>query len=243
MSASYAQRLTAVVPDTATRAVLLDAAARLSGPLPSKADVPAYLARAQTATLAERPVATTVQVEGIPDQLTRERRWVGWRYERRHGKPTKVPYAATAPTREASSTDAATWSAFADALAGYRTGAVDGIGFVLGDGFAGYDFDETPDEKAWQIIRTLNSYTETSPSGLGVHVIVRGIKPGPKCRTGNHELYDHGRYFTVTGHRMSDLPPTVEDRTSELALVYTSLFGVDAPPTHGDRPDWRKSVV
>ncbi len=32
-------------------------------------------------------------------------------------------------------------------------------------------------ERAWKIIEAVNSYTEVSPSGTGVHIIVYGVKP------------------------------------------------------------------
>jgi primase-polymerase (primpol)-like protein len=52
----------------------------------------------------------------VPPELTACPQWVVWRREARDGKPTKVPYCATAPRRRASSTDAATWAPFAAAL-------------------------------------------------------------------------------------------------------------------------------
>ena len=55
---------------------------------------------------------------------------------------------------------------------------------------------------------------------IGVHVIARGTKPGTRSRTGPYELYDHGRYFAVTGHHIAGTPTTVEERTAEIAALY-----------------------
>ena len=57
---------------------------------------------------------------------------------------------------------------------------------------------------AWKIIEALGSYTEVSPSGTGVHIIVYGEKP-ENSRSRFHldghevEVYDSNRYITFTG--------------------------------------------
>lgn len=165
-----------------------------------------------------------IEPDAIPETMKQERRWVGWRYTLRHGKRTKVPYRATAPQVEAKSTDPATWGTFDDALSAYAGGQVDGIGFVLGGGWVGYDQDNTLDLVH---LRVLNTYTELSPSGRGAHAIAWGTKPGTRCRTGQFELYGDGRYFTVTGHHIDGFPTTVEERTPEIAALYAHLFGDD----------------
>lgn len=171
-----------------------------------------------------RPVPLPVRSDAIPAELKAEARWVGWRFSCRDTKWTKVPFVATEPSREASATSPATWRSFQDAMTSYGRGLLDGIGFVLGDGFVGYDVDETPDEGAWQNIRLLDSYTEYSPSGKGVHVIATGQKPGSRCRVGRHELYDKDRYFTVTGHRVPELAGSIHERTDAIADLYARLF-------------------
>jgi primase-polymerase (primpol)-like protein len=54
----------------------------------------------------------------------------------------------------------------------------------------------------------LEGYAEVSPSGTGVHVIVRGA--APNRQDGKVEAYSSGRYFTVTGRAISGhgLPPS-----------------------------------
>jgi primase-polymerase (primpol)-like protein len=42
-------------------------------------------------------------------------------------------------------------------------------------------------------------YVEASPSGAGVHIILQGTIRGGAVKTPNIEMYDRGRYFTITG--------------------------------------------
>jgi hypothetical protein len=44
------------------------------------------------------------------------------------------------------------------------------------------------------------SYCEHSVSGNGLHIFVRGVKPGTKCKSGQIEIYDHNKFITVTGN-------------------------------------------
>jgi primase-polymerase (primpol)-like protein len=165
-----------------------------------------------------------IQADTIPDAMRQERRWVVWRLVQRHGKRTKVPYQAAAPSVEAKSTDPKTWGDFDHALTTHLLGKAEGIGFVLGAGWVGFDQDHTLDLVH---LRVLNTYTEWSPSGRGAHAIARGTKPGGRCRTGQFEPYGDGRYFTVTGHHIDGFPTTVEERTPEIAALYAHLFGDD----------------
>src|SRR5689334_14647111 len=145
-SPDYVARLTDAMPDPVARATLLDATNRLSAQPPT--ELPPHLAR---------PTPLSVRVESIPETMRAEPRWVGWRYEWRHDKWTKTPYVATAPQVHAKSTDPTTWRSFADSLGAYEDGKCDGIGFVLGDGWVGFDADDTD---AADFVELLNTYTE-----------------------------------------------------------------------------------
>ena len=58
---------------------------------------------------------------------------------------------------------------------------------------------------AREIVERLDTFTEYSPSGTGVHVWLWGVKPGDKCRKGTVEIYGgpFGRYITCTGRGFS----------------------------------------
>ena len=98
---------------------------------------------------------------------------------------------STTPGRKAKSNDPATWADFDAALAACRGRKLDGIGYVFAvDGSeAGVDLDDcrdaaTGEVQSWaaDLIATLDSYAEVSPSGTGVKVYVVGRKPdGPSA--------------------------------------------------------------
>ena len=157
----------------------------------------------------KRPSALQVEFNNIPGPFRNGSRCVLWRYELRDEKWTKVPYQTNG--RRASSTDPQTWGSFKSVRRAYRTGGWDGVGFVLSedDDLVGVDLDHCRDPQtgvveAWaqEIIDTLDSYTELSPSRTGVHVFVRAAFHSPKNREGRIEIYSTGRYLTVTGHAL-----------------------------------------
>jgi putative DNA primase/helicase len=97
------------------------------------------------------------------------------------GKHDKVPYTASTG-RRASTTDPTTWTSFNDALAHLDT--FEGVGLVLGRELIGVDLDKCRDPEtgyiepwAQKIIARLDSYTEISPSGTGLKVLLRGTLP------------------------------------------------------------------
>ncbi len=107
--------------------------------------------------------------------------------------------------------------------------------FTPEDGLCGVDLDgcldpETGEIEPWaqEIIEELDSYTEVSPSGTGVHILVKGELPAGRNRKGRFEAYDRGRYFTVTGKHLSGTPRTIQSRQEELQGVVRRVFGSEA---------------
>lgn len=161
--------------------------------------------------------------EKIPLEIKKTRRWVGYKVETRDGKQTKVPYNAILGTH-ARSNDPSTWTTFGVAVSGCLKYGFDGIGFMLGKDtetdthYLGIDLDnhDEPDfqELASDFIETLNSYTEYSHSGKGIHIICKGTKPVGRCRKSNIEMYDNGRFFTMSGNVIKNLP--IAERNQEI---------------------------
>ncbi|MBA2715246.1 MAG: AAA family ATPase, partial [Rubrobacteraceae bacterium] len=123
----------------------------------------------------------------------------------------------------------------------YREHGYGGIGFVFTpeDDLCGVDLDgcldpETGEIESWAstIIEELGSYTEISPSGTGVHVLVRATLPEGRNRKGRFEAYDRSRYFTVTGKHLAGTPQAIAGRQEELRTVVRRVFGEESTNGH-----------
>jgi hypothetical protein len=177
-------------------------------------------------------------VQTVPECLRQLAQWVAWRYVTRNGKPTKCPFNVRT-NRKADSTDSITWSTFDEAVAALQvTGRYEGVGFVFSvdDPFCGVDLDDCIDPstsqlKPWgqRLVDQLDSYSEVSPSGTGVKVIVEARKPGTRCskafEDGKVEMYDCDRFFTVTGWRLPQAPADIQPRQEPLNSLYRAVFG------------------
>lgn len=152
----------------------------------------------------------------------------------RDGRETKVPInARTGALAEA--TTPATWCSFDEAMS--ASSRYSGVGYVFSkdDPFFGVDLDGClingeAVADATAIIDTFATYCEISPSGNGVKLIGIGAKPGTRCRTNPKafkqiEVYDFGRFFTVTGNVLPGSPGMIRDCSSELAMFYAEWFG------------------
>lgn len=139
------------------------------------------------------------------------KQFITWRYEDKGGeKPTKTPYNPF--TKEhAKVNDPTTWCSFEEAVQAADSGEFDGIGFVLtvNDPFGFIDLDKpspnlssleqkTALSRQIKIYEEFNSYAERSPSGHGLHIIVKGSVPSGRKRQ-SIEIYSDLRYMTMTG--------------------------------------------
>lgn len=133
------------------------------------------------------------------------------------------------------------------ALARYQHGGWDGLGFVFSadDPYCGIDLDDCRDLEtgeiaywAWGIVEQMQSYTEVSPSGRGLHILVRAALPEHSGRKrGAVEVYDHQRYFAVTGARLAGTPATLEERQAEVLTLYATLAPEESMPVpRAERP-------
>ena len=174
-------------------------------------------------------------LDNIPHELKSLPQWVRWRKAERDGKTTKLP--VNPHTGElASTTNSNTWGTLTDACEAMKRHGCDGIGFVFtkDDSYAGVDLDKCRDARtgvlepwAQEIVESIQTFTEVSTSGTGVHCILRGKLPGARCRKGQIEMYDSERYFVMTGNCLADFPLTIEERQSKLEALYTKVFQAD----------------
>ena len=179
--------------------------------------------------------------EVIPPEMKALKQWVIWGVNEE--KP-KSPYNPNNPSVGAKANDAATWADFetAAAAAARMTARLGrgGIGFELGNGIAGIDLDHAINEAgelsefARSIVERMNSYTELSPSGRGLHILFKVSEATEKLRErlggkklgGKKaliELYFGVHYLTVTGNVYGEVKP-LADRTQEALKIYSSYL-------------------
>jgi hypothetical protein len=189
----------------------------------------------------------------IPAALRDRPRWIIWRTEQRDGKPTKVPYRPADPARRASVIEPDSWGSFEDATRSCTAG--EGLGFVFtdDDDLLGVDLDGCYREDgklhgaAAAVLLGLPSYAERSPSGRGLHVILRGRLNGQRHRTsttpwrGGFEAYAGRRFFTVTGDHIEGTSETVENCQAELDQLLAELLPPPSP--NGSAPPPRPPAL
>lgn len=174
----------------------------------------------------------TTYLSNIPDELKQLNNWCVWKFENRNGKRTKIPFNA-ATGEFAKSNDKSTWSSYETAV---NAEGVDGIGFFFEPPYLGIDIDDIDDDlhrfkqgdKLDNIVSEFNeafkSYTEVSPSGNGLHIIVKGKIPGNRRRKGNIEMYDSGRFFTMTGKSIGKYKDVTEVSEQVFKTIYNKYL-------------------
>jgi len=177
-------------------------------------------------------ITTADAVDVIPDELKALGQWFNWKTVVRNGKPTKCPCQPDG--KPASSTDPDTWTDFDTACR--AASRFDGIGFVFtpDDPYTGVDLDSCVKDgvispEAQARINSLDSYSEFSVRGEGVHILVRAEQRHSSKRKGKVEAYNRGRFFAMTGNHIPGTPETIECRQVELDALLLECFG----PNHG----------
>lgn len=159
----------------------------------------------------------------IPTELQNLKQWCCYKLveQKNTDKLSKLPINPETK-KGAKSNDPSTWVDYDTAL--LYADEYDGVGFFFTPPYVGVDIDsvnlEKIDTKTLEIINTLDSYTEISVSGKGLHIIVRGSIPGGVCRKGTLEMYQEARFFAMTGNILKGCPDEVYDRQQELEKIY-----------------------
>lgn len=172
--------------------------------------------------------------DNIPYELKELDHWCCFRIEKvDNGRFTKRPYNPN--TNEmAKSNDESTWVSFEDAAS--QSLNYDGIGFFFKAPYVGIDLDkvgreieeylEQPDTDniIGEFINVLETYAEISPSGTGIHLITKGELPPRGRRRGNVEIYDTGRFFTMTGKHIGGYNGISEDEYGQLNFLHNKYI-------------------
>jgi hypothetical protein len=169
-----------------------------------------------------QPKVLDPQLSNIPERLRGLEQWVCWKqklHENKDGSKrwTKVPVDAV-NGGFASSTDEETWTDFRTAVGTFNTESeIAGVGVSIHDegNVIGIDIDDCRDpedgaidEPVRALLSDVDTYVEVSPSGTGLRIFVLGetdLSKGTVAELPGEahvEMYDTGRYLTVTGHRL-----------------------------------------
>lgn len=221
-----------------------------------------------------RPTALPVVPANLPADLLDCKAFIVWHWwwDSAKRKWTKPPYD---PRKGNTSNSTAIAVPLAEAVRVYKHGTdrngggYDGIGFYPelvtnaadddGHHCIGVDLDNATnangDLHPWAqgIVTYLNSYTERSPSGTGVRILVYGDIPdtGRKHKLPNGgaiEIYKAKRYLTLTGHRLKATPTQIQKRPDQIGDIFSAYFssnattkrqkaaGASRATTEGERP-------
>ena len=180
------------------------------------------------------PAIIQVNRDGIPAQMRKLKRWGLWeatwiparqKYDKRPVHPNGHGLSSNRPNE---------WCTFEEVWAVYSKDptAYGGVGFVITpqDNITCTDLDKCvrdgqPDAKSKDIIDTLATWTEYSPSGQGVHSWNFG-RASRDCNTGIEVYSGHGgRYVTVTGVRPPGIDHDMREVPGSMLDAIISTYG------------------
>ena len=186
--------------------------------------------------------------ESIPSELKDLKQWVVWKPipEKGKSKPGKLPlsWQINRSTGEkevsfASCDDPKTWMTFDDAMSLLNSSRkYKGLQIALSpesplddiDRFIGIDFDKAiyPDgsirPELLEEVQSFNTYFELSPTD-GLRGFCYGQFPmNEGVHKDNIEIYQWGKFLTVTGHKLTYAPATVELAQEALIIFRAKHF-------------------
>ena len=183
--------------------------------------------------------------EYIPEEIKALKNWVCWKAVP-DPKPDRPDHISKIPINpytggQAQSNNPETWSDFDTAVSCSRR--FSGIGFIFNNsGYFGVDLDGKTDAlKAFEggddnniigeFIHTLQSYTEKSQSGTGIHIICKGSLPkgGRRSDKNGVEMYESGRFFVMTGNICAEYAE-ITDGTEAIKGLHEKYIGGGREP-------------
>ncbi|MGP4072759.1 phage/plasmid primase, P4 family [Piscibacillus sp. B03] len=173
----------------------------------------------------------------LPTEMRNLNQWILWKKEQKRNKDgeilrdpdtgfikyTKVPKQPNG--YNASATNPKHRLSFDAAVHAYQEGDFSGIGFVLvdTDPFVIVDLDDCfidgeLTREAKEIVDSLDSYTEVSQSGNGLHIVVKA-NAIESIKKQHIEMYSQGRFFAMTGEVYDNLTE-VKERNTAITYIH-----------------------
>jgi len=140
--------------------------------------------------------------------------------------------------RNAKSNDPRTWATFAEAAEACEArgpGYLPAFALTADDPYCAVDLDDKPDKPASHetralfdtVVDGLDSYTEQSRSGRGIHIIVRAELAAP-LKTAHVEVFDRAHFITLTGEVIGKRKP-IREQSDRVARIASELR-LNKPP-------------
>lgn len=175
--------------------------------------------------------------ENIPYELKKIKAWTMWAFKTQKknetSKPQKMPLFG--PLTPASIADPSTWLRFNEVENMIENPSFNGVNFAFTKmhPYIGVDIDSCVDENgklsklAQTIVHLLNSYTEYSPSGRGIRIIVRAPE-GFEMEDRNDqlqgiEIYKNAHFLSITGNTLH-VSSTIEERSNEIIHILSAVL-------------------
>lgn len=172
--------------------------------------------------------------ESIPKALASTPNWLGYRLvDTGKGRLSKPPVSPRTG-QVCAKNDESNFTTLTDALVGATRFDLDGVGFVFTEGFVCIDLDDCFDEDgnlspvAQDVFDHFSeTYWEYSPSGNGLHGIMRGVKPHNRTKDSalGIEVYGGGYHFvTVTGDHVAGTGTDAVNAQDALDWLYETYL-------------------
>lgn len=197
------------------------------------------------------PEYRKVIFENIPAKLKVHKIWVVWEPKIIPGrsKPSKVPISlqinentGIKEVKPASCNDPRTWMTFEDAVKLLKSKKrYKGLSIALSPEppqagekrLIGIDIDKAVGYDGFikseflEAIKSFNTYAEFSPTieEGGLRAFCYGSFPiNEGVHRGNIEVYQYGKFLTITGHILNDFPLTIEDAQEAITIFRSKYF-------------------
>ena len=197
------------------------------------------------------PEYRNVNFENIPAELKELKIWAVWKPQIITGrsKPGKVPMSlqvnentGEAEVKPASCDDPKTWMTFEDAVKLLKSKKrYKGLSIALSPEppqagekrLIGVDLDKAVNPEGLikpeflEAIKSFNTYAELSPTVEegGLRAFCYGSFPLEEgVHRGNIEIYQCGKFLTITGHKLNDTPATIENAQEAITAFRAQYF-------------------
>ena len=161
---------------------------------------------------------TDTPFSSIPEEMRLYPQWVVWKLTTRAQTGTVIKLPIDPNTGDAARvSDRVTWGTYDQALAAFQTGKYSGMGYVFNeaDPFCFIDLDHVINNGDWDpvardALSNIQSWSEFSQSGDGVHIICKAEGRDAKKIAGV-EIYYTGRFVAMTGNHIEGTPADIRE--------------------------------